>query len=108
MVRHHVVTVDIPTDLFRRAMLHDPALYSEPFEFRPERFLGGQNRDPEPDPEPMIFGFGRRSCMGIHIAKASVFLQVSSVLATLDIRRPTDHRGNPISQEVRFATGIVA
>ena len=38
-------------------MLHDPREYSDPMEFRPERFLG---EHPELDPRAIIFGFGRR------------------------------------------------
>ena len=40
-----------------RKMSHDPAVYSDPFTFRPERFLGPE---PEQDPRDLCFGFGRR------------------------------------------------
>ena len=41
-------------------MLHDPQVYSDPMEFRPERFLACGSKDPEPDPHTIAFGFGRR------------------------------------------------
>ena len=41
-------------------MLHDPEVYSDPFEFKPERFLG---ESPERDPRDICFGFGRRYVM---------------------------------------------
>jgi len=41
-------------------MLHDPRVYSDPMEFRPERFLDGESKEPENDPRPIAFGFGRR------------------------------------------------
>ncbi len=41
--------------------MHDPAVYSNPSEFRPERFLGDA---PERDPRDACFGFGRRICPG--------------------------------------------
>ena len=36
---------------------HDPTLYKDPNEFRPERFLGEK---PELDTHSTVFGFGRR------------------------------------------------
>ena len=45
-----------------RAVLHDPEVYPEPEEFRPERFLKDGKLDPEVrDPATVAFGFGRRS-----------------------------------------------
>ena len=46
------------------AALHDPALFPDPFEFRPERWLdekGDLLADPKiPAPTKVAFGFGRR------------------------------------------------
>ncbi len=41
--------------------MHDPEVYENPDDFRPERFLkdGGINLDVR-DPAKYIFGFGRR------------------------------------------------
>ena len=43
-------------------ILHDPAVYPEPHEFRPERFLKPDGQlDPDVmDPSIACFGFGRR------------------------------------------------
>jgi cytochrome P450 len=38
-------------------MLRDERTYTDPLEFKPERFLGD---DPEPHPFSVCFGFGRR------------------------------------------------
>lgn len=48
---------------FLRAIVHDPELYPEPFEFDPERHLG---ENPQPDPFKYVWGFGRRTCPGKH------------------------------------------
>ena len=40
-----------------RAVLHDAFTYPDPGVFRPERFLG---ETPQPDPQNVCFGFGRR------------------------------------------------
>jgi len=92
----------------RWAMLHDPNIYTDPSAFRPERFLNSQSAQAEPDPEPSVFGFGRRSCMGVHIATTSIFLQVSSILATFNIGKPVNEHGNNESENIQFSTGIVA
>lgn len=44
-------------------ILHDPAVFPEPHEFRPERFLikDGQLNPDVLDPTIACFGFGRRS-----------------------------------------------
>lgn len=43
-----------------RYMTRDPDVYSDPLEFKPERFLEGGGRVPEQDPRYSVFGFGRR------------------------------------------------
>jgi len=44
-------------------MAHDPKVYSDPFTFKPERFLGPT---PEQDPREYVFGFGRRCVIHPH------------------------------------------
>jgi cytochrome P450 len=64
------------------AMCHDPAVYPSPSTFDPERFLGSS---PQPDPRELVFGFGRRRCPGMHLAEASIFVQMATLLATVDM-----------------------
>jgi cytochrome P450 len=86
------------------AMLHDDSIYPESLKFNPTRFIGKQ---PQPDPKELAFGRGRRVCPGQHIAEASIFIQVASVLATFDIRRDVDEKGQEIEPEVGFTSAIV-
>ncbi|KAG2140996.1 cytochrome P450 [Suillus clintonianus] len=51
------------------SMSRDKEMYPDPLEFRPERFLGPS---PQLDPHKFVFGFGRRSCPGLHFAEASL------------------------------------
>jgi cytochrome P450 len=51
---------DISTKLKDRFMLNDPRTYANPSQFNPERFLGNDGKDPEPEPRTICFGFGRR------------------------------------------------
>ena len=51
----------ILTEDFRRAIMHDPQIYEDPMEFKPERFMKNGELDPTVlDPDAAAFGFGRR------------------------------------------------
>ena len=41
-------------------MTHDEDVYTDPFAFKPERFLEENGHVPEPDSRAVAFGFGRR------------------------------------------------
>ncbi|PFH48216.1 hypothetical protein AMATHDRAFT_76851 [Amanita thiersii Skay4041] len=73
-------------------MGHDPNVYSDPFTFNPDRFLGQQ---PEPDPRSYCFGFGRRISFftGKKLADYNLFITVATLLACLDIF--------PLTEQVR-------
>ncbi|KIK93558.1 hypothetical protein PAXRUDRAFT_144832 [Paxillus rubicundulus Ve08.2h10] len=66
------------------SILHDETTYPNPDVFQPERFLG---ENPQPNPQSICFGFGRRVCPGLHLAEASIFISVAMSLAALDISR---------------------
>ncbi|MGH2852807.1 MAG: cytochrome P450 [Solirubrobacteraceae bacterium] len=57
---------------------HDPALYPDPHELRPERFLGSP-------PRPRIWlpwGGGRKRCLGQHLAMLEMRTVLQTILAT--------------------------
>ncbi|CAE6488740.1 unnamed protein product [Rhizoctonia solani] len=72
------------------AMSNDSKTYSEPGVFNPDRFL-----DPLV-PDAPLFGFGRRSCLGIHLAEAVLFSTISTMLTVFQIRPICDSLGNPL------------
>ncbi|KAJ3545634.1 hypothetical protein NMY22_g2358 [Coprinellus aureogranulatus] len=83
----------------QKGMLFDPNTYPRPDEFLPERYLtrDGQTHDASVrDPESIIFGYGRRICPGAHIATASLFMAAASILATFELSKAKDERGNII------------
>ncbi|KAF8990310.1 cytochrome P450 [Cyathus striatus] len=77
------------------AMAHDEGIYPDPNEFKPERFFkeNGQLND---DISDLPFGFGRRICPGRHMASATVWLTIATVLTVFNIRKAKDDHGNEI------------
>ncbi|CAE6464362.1 unnamed protein product [Rhizoctonia solani] len=64
------------------AIMHDPALYPDPYKFDPERYLKDQ---PETDPRRFMFGFGRRVCPGQHVANNGAFVMAAAFLSVFNI-----------------------
>ncbi|KAJ3772789.1 cytochrome P450 [Lentinula raphanica] len=117
------------------AILHDPALYPDPHEFKPSRFnntpviskhqpqqgnlkkslrsetsgytLHSENSDIElnPDPRTYCFGYGRRTCPGMRLAEISVLLIMSRVLSKFKISLPVGEGSAP---QVEFTSGITS
>ncbi|RAL58537.1 hypothetical protein DID88_003985 [Monilinia fructigena] len=88
------------------AMSRDRALYSDPDRFNPDRYLpveqGGAG-------EPYLkgpFGFGRRICVGRHLALGSVWIVLATLISTVDISKAVDLDGNEIEPIVGFTTGL--
>ncbi|CAK3873870.1 cytochrome p450 1a2 [Lecanosticta acicola] len=91
-----------------RAMTHDRRVYSQPEEFNPDRFLprseGGAG---EPFPVGQ-FGFGRRVCVGRHLAEASVWIVIATLLATSRMDKALDADGKAIVPGVELTNGLTS
>ncbi|KAF5349115.1 hypothetical protein D9756_009456 [Leucocoprinus leucothites] len=93
------------------AMSRDETRFPEPEVFKPERFLTADGKlDPNAsDPFDFVFGFGRRKCVGTHIAVSTLWMAIASILATLKIGKHKDEYGNIVDPVVDFkSANIVA
>jgi len=86
------------------AMSRDESVFKDAETFRPERYEGEQ---PEPDPTTFVFGFGRRACVGLHFADASLYIAIVYILATFDISKAQDEHGQDIEPNITFTAGLV-
>jgi len=48
----------------------------------------------------VTYGFGRRICVGRHIANNSLFIHIAAMLWAMNIGRPEDEKGQPIPLDV--------
>lgn len=87
-------------------MTHDPSIYSDPDSFNPDRYLPiseGGNGEPKPVGH---FGFGRRICPGQHLGSASVWIAITTILATFKISKAVDSDGMEITPNPNMTTGL--
>ncbi|KAF9041585.1 cytochrome P450 [Panaeolus papilionaceus] len=83
------------------AINRDPTRYPDPEAFKPERFLeedGSLNRDDK----VLAYGFGRRGCIGKHVASDMLWLTTATLLACFNIRKKLDKEGNEIPIDEGF------
>ena len=65
---------------------HDPEIYEDPYDFRPERFLGES-----PGTYTWIpFGGGRRRCLGAAFAMVEMKIVMRAILAACEVRPAAD------------------
>ncbi|CAA7263105.1 unnamed protein product [Cyclocybe aegerita] len=77
------------------SMTHDAERYTDPYEFKPERFLD-ENGLLNDDARVLAYGLGRRACVGKYVASATVWIMIASVLACFTIGKAKDEHANEI------------
>ncbi|KAL3870419.1 hypothetical protein ACJMK2_038487 [Sinanodonta woodiana] len=73
---------------------HDPAIWGDPWMFRPDRFLdvNGELLPPEHTLRQSLvtFGTGKRVCVGENLAKSRIFLYLTTLIQKFDFRLPKE------------------
>lgn len=86
-------------------MLHDPEIYPDPMEFKPERFDGLDSEMKKVT--DLAFGFGRRVCPGMHFAEGTLFAIIATALATCDILPGLDEHGKEVLPKYAYTPGTI-
>ncbi|KAF5660260.1 oxidoreductase [Fusarium circinatum] len=87
------------------SLTHDPEVYHDPMEFKPERYFEPFN---EPSPLDLVFGFGRRACPGRWIAEQTLFLSIAQTLAVFEIKKELDGEGKEIEIGYEQLPGVIS
>jgi cytochrome P450 len=79
---------------------HDPAVWGDPANFRPERFLTANGKGVVKHDGLIPFSTGKRVCLGESLARDTLFLFITSLVHTFDVR---GEEGEPMpSLEVKY------
>ncbi|XP_076348290.1 cytochrome P450 3A19-like [Tachypleus tridentatus] len=82
---------------------HDPEIWSEPYEFKPERFLPENKKDIHPMAyQP--FGSGPRNCVGMRMAQLEAKLVLARFLRAYKIVPSEKTEIGDIQYNVKFLT----
>ena len=101
-VHYNGITIPKNTILLANinALHWDENRFSEPFTFKPERYLNYPHRSgvyansgEAKDRDHYSFGAGRRICPGVHLAENGLFLAVSNLIWAYEFRAPLDENG---------------
>ncbi|KAF7346270.1 Cytochrome p450 [Mycena sanguinolenta] len=88
------------------AMTRDESIYHEPDQFDPDRFFTADGKLNDDD-TILTFGFGRRRCVGLHNADATVWGTFVSVLSTFNIAKAKDATGKEIDIDPKYSDGLI-
>jgi len=87
-----------------RGISRDEKEYTHADKFDPSRWL---SKNKPLDPRDFVFGYGRRICPGLHIAQATIWITIVSILSTFNIKKQRDSEGEEITPPLEFTTGII-
>lgn len=77
----------------------DPAIWKNPFEFRPERWIE------QPDAPLFTYGLGYRMCAGYHVANRELYLLFLRVISCFEIVAATVVDVNPVTGSRNVSEG---
>ncbi|KAI0061645.1 cytochrome P450 [Artomyces pyxidatus] len=80
--------------------------YPDPESFKPERFLTAEGILNKNEVQ-IASGLGRRNCVGMHMANATIWIMMASLLANFEISKVKHEHGNEIPVEIAYTDSIV-
>ncbi|EIW84496.1 cytochrome P450 [Coniophora puteana RWD-64-598 SS2] len=89
------------------AMSQNPAKYPFSSHFMPERFFDADGKLTN-DTVDFVFGFGRRVCVGRHLATGSLWPAMARILSMFNLERAKDAQGREIEPNPEWTTGITS
>lgn len=86
------------------AIHHDPAIYPDPYEYKPERFLEGAEINIVGDSQYQLipFGSGRRNCLGMPMAVLVIPLLLCHCLHSIDFSLPKGQEPKDLDMSESF------
>nr|KAG5708845.1 hypothetical protein BaRGS_009254 [Batillaria attramentaria] len=91
MFRGHFIPKDTFVMYILESVLLDPGVWTEPLQFRPERFIGPDGKLTRPD-EFIPFAVGPRMCIGQPLARMELFLYLATMIQHFRFLPPDDGR----------------
>jgi hypothetical protein len=91
------------------SMARNPEKYPNPTRFMPERHMSkvaAQEPSNGRDDISFAFGFGRRVCVGRHVADASLFAAIVNILAVFRVERAPGWNIGPDAEGVKWTGGV--
>lgn len=70
------------------AIMHDSKYWDNPMQFKPERFIKNDGKDPSKAPGVSTFSFGRRNCPGEVVALMTIFTYFTAIMQKFSIKPP--------------------
>lgn len=77
------------------AIMHDPAVYTNPDDFDPGRFINPDGSIRDDSTWISAFGYGKRICPGRHFVDTTMFIVIASILSVFNIERVKRADGTP-------------
>ncbi|KAG2092326.1 cytochrome P450 [Suillus discolor] len=93
-------------------MARNPDKFPKPTRFIPERHMSKvavkepSTHGPASDDISFFFGFGRRICVGRHVADASLFAAVVNILTVFRLERVPGWNVGPDAEGVKWTGGL--
>jgi len=68
-----IIPSETPVSMANYDIHHDPSIFPDPLEFRPERWIEATQNGVKLDKHLVAFGRGTRSCIGLNLGKTEAW-----------------------------------